>query len=253
MERLHYGRIVSAGWILLFVVATSLWARDDPQWHRIVGVLLSDKATSTLAVIAALAGFGGPLAVGVVLDRLSALLLAGIGRQMWTLGFNRTFADLLSGAGTTAFRPELAQLPAAGAFHAFFYSYADSRLIDWMRRRTTQVYASLTSTMAIAIALVLTQAVFHSFSFPVAAVCLVLMALLLTYARYVTRAIEETGTAWVLTLGRKLAEDFRSGREPADALRARDSRRGESPAAEGEGSLVAEALLAPPSFDGESG
>lgn len=211
MEALHYGRVAATGWLFLLVLLASLWATGADEWHAILAFLSSNRASLALGAAAAVAALGGPPAVGILLDRLAALILFLVRGNMWYLQFNERFGELLgpSDAGSDPISP-------SGAFHCFFYTHADTRLIDWMRRRTTQVYGSLTATLAIVFA-VLTAWLLDSLSIAVTAVSVLLVLALLTYAVLVTRAISETGRAWVATIGRRAVAEYSEGsRAPKD-------------------------------------
>lgn len=205
MEALHYGRVAATGWLFLLVLLASLWATDAEAWYAILTILSSDRVSLALAAAAAVAGLGGPPAVGILLDRLAALILFLVRGNMWNLPFNEQFGGLLasSGTGGDAISP-------SGAFHCFFYTHADSRLIDWMRRRTTQVYGSLTAALAVLLAL-LSAWLLDSFSIGVTVVSVLIVLALLTYAVLVTRAISETGKAWVSTIGRRAVAEYEQG------------------------------------------
>ena len=197
MEKLHYGRVVAAGWLFVLVVAATLWDSGSQEWRNLGTLLSSRKPTTLLAIITAIAGLGGPPAVGLLLDRLAALALLAARRSMWNLSFNETFGKML------AKEIELKEpISSSGAFQVFFYTYADSRLIDWMRRRTTYAYGSLTSAMAIVAGLIVALFVFRAFSLAMCFISLCLVIALLIYTRIVTNGIGEAGQAWVSTIGR---------------------------------------------------
>ncbi len=203
MEKLHYGRVVAAGWLFVLVVAATLWASDSPQWNYLGVLLSSGQPTTLLAVITAIAGLGGPPAVGLLLDRLAALVLLGVRRNPWNLPFNEAFGKML------AREVELeGPISSSGAFQAFFYTYADSRLIDWMRRRTTYAYGSLISAMAIIAGLIVSLLIFSAFSLVVGFISLLLVVALIIYTRIVTNGIGETGQAWVSTIGRVAVKQY---------------------------------------------
>ena len=205
MDKLHYGRVVAAGWLFVLVVVATLWASDSPQWQEFKTLVSSDgKSTAILAIVTAIAGLGGPPAVGVILDRLAALALLTARRSMWNLRFNEEFRQILVGeAGLKDY------ISSPGAFHTFFYTYADSRLIDWMRRRTTSAYGSVVSSMAIILGLIVTQLAFKAYSFGVMLFSLIVIAALLVYTYIVTRGMSETGQAWVSTMGRLAVKQFK--------------------------------------------
>lgn len=198
MEKLHYGRVVAAGWLFVLVVAATLWDSDSQEWRNLGALLSSGKPTTLLAIITAIAGLGGPPAVGLLLDRLAALAFLAARRSMWNLPFNEAFGNMLASREIELEGP----ISSSGAFQAFFYTYADSRLIDWMRRRTTYAYGSLTSAMAIVAGLIVSLFVFRAFSLAVCSISLCLVIALLIYTRIVTNGLGETGQAWVSTIGR---------------------------------------------------
>ena len=208
MDKLHYGRVVAAGWLFVLTVVATLWASDSPQWQYLSALALSGKPTALLAIVTAIAGLGGPPAVGLILDRLAALVLIFTGRSMWTLKFNDEFRKVLEGAEVEGV------ISSPGAFHAFFYTYADSRLIDWMRRRTTYSYGSVISSMAIILGLGTAFFGFGAFSVAVLITSLVVVVSLISYTYIVTRGISETGQAWVSTIGKLTVKQF------TEALRA---------------------------------
>jgi len=121
---------------------------------------------------------------------------------MWTLKFNDEFRRVLENAEVKGF------VSSPGAFHAFFYTYADSRLIDWMRRRTTYSYGSVISSMAIVLGLATAFFGFGAFSLAVLAISLAIVASLIIYTYIVTRGISETGQAWVSTIGKLMVKQF---------------------------------------------
>jgi hypothetical protein len=206
MDKLHYGRVAAAGWLFVLVLAATLWASDSPDWQNLKALVLSDEPTAILAIVTAIAGLGGPPAVGLILDRLAALAFLAARRSMWNLRFNREFREILVN------EVELNEsISSPGAFHVFFYTYADSRLIDWMRRRTTYAYGSVISSMAVISGIGVALFAFDSFSLGVSLVSLAIVAALFVYAYIVTRGISETGQAWVSTIGRLTVKQFKDG------------------------------------------
>jgi hypothetical protein len=209
LEKLHYGRVAATGWLFLIGLVASLWATGSVSWETIQGVLATDRGSLVLAIATAIAGLGGPPALGLLLDRLAALILISMKANMWYLPFNDRFGENLRSEVNS-----IGDVESAGAFQSFFYSYADSRLIDWMRRRTTQVYGSVTAAMALMSSL-FTAWFLGALSPTVSVVSLLLIAGLVAYSVLVTKAISETGRAWVSTIGKVVIGEYRQRMEAA--------------------------------------
>lgn len=205
MEKLHYGRVAATGWLFVLVLIASLGASESPAWGQIWDLLLSEKSTVALAVATAVAGLGGPPALGILLDRLAALILVFAKANMWYLPFNKQFGDLLRSVDLLE-----DEVNPSGAFHIFFYTHADSRLIDWMRRRTTQVYGSVTAAMAMILSLLSAWSI-GAFSAAVAIGCLLIVVALVAYSILITKAISDAGQAWVSTIGKAVIYEYSQG------------------------------------------
>lgn len=204
MDPIYYVRVASAGWIVVAVVMTSLWAADADQWRLLAGITQTSQAGVALALLAAVAGVGAPPVVGIVLERLVKILLLSLRRDLW----NYTFIDEFHGIYKRIRPSDSEVVSPGGIFHVALYSMAEPSFVAWLRRRISHQFSSVTSALAILVGLAIAGLVFSAFATSVIVVSLVLVFGLVSYAEIEHRVVSEAGHAWTRSLGYKLARDL---------------------------------------------
>lgn len=143
MDPHYYTRVAMSGWVFLAVIIASLIDRDPARWNSIVNLLVGSSDHILGAVIAAGIGIGGAPTIGLIMERIASMILWIVGLNQWQYSNVRDFGARAQLSGLPVCRE-----PGPASYHIFFYSMAPKELIEWVRRRRTQVYASLTSAIA---------------------------------------------------------------------------------------------------------
>lgn len=209
MEPLYYTRIAMAGWVFMAVVLISLWASNSEYWIGLVQLLRekNDNGAGALLAFGAVVGIGAPPALGFLLEKLAATLMRAAGRSMAVYGCAEV---LRSSLATLLPKSEVLHQKEAASpvLQVFFYTFADSKFIEWARRRTTQTYASLTSALAVLSGLLLVNFVFRVISWPVELIAVAIAAVLVLHGIRESLTQEQAISAWVNTIGLKVAREF---------------------------------------------
>lgn len=206
MDPLYYTRIAMAGWIFMAVVLGSLWSINSPLWIELVQLTQKDTGTITVVIFGAIIGIGAPPALGFLLERLSSMILSLLKANMWnypsTVIFGKAFDEVFEEEKV------INKKSGAAAFHVFFYTFADSKLLNWARRRRTQMYASLTSALSIVFALFFSIFVLNALSWFVLTVSIIVIVGLTVHSIRERTIHEQTITMWVNTFGAKALNEF---------------------------------------------
>jgi hypothetical protein len=244
MDPLYLGRVGIAGWVFVGVILASLAASNSAMWQALTGTLqqaLTVPPTPTattpggdtaapsvvtggqppaamsllVAVVGALVVFAGAPALGFFLERVVAVLLWARESNMWHYSsasdMRRLVSDALKDNQKRAQAKALLSCHhyAGATFQVFFYTFATDPLLDWARRRRTQMYACYTAVLSIWSAIAVAWGVFHAFAPVVVLVSIVLSVLLVANARREEDTHRQAIEAWGLSLGEAAALEFR--------------------------------------------
>jgi len=162
MDPHHYSRIAMAGWVLAAVLLGSAYELHAPDWVKLYNLTVKGNATFGLALLGIVVGVGAPPAVGFLLERIASMLLMIFKRNLWLYKSVKTFGDqpVDDSEGNTGSRKST---QGAAAFHMAFYTFAGSEVLEWARRRRTNMYGSWTSFLAIVGGLIVVRIRYHAF------------------------------------------------------------------------------------------
>jgi hypothetical protein len=210
MDPIYYIRVASAGWVFLAVVLASLWSSQAPAWQSLTILAKSGQASIAVALLAAVAGVGAPPALGMLLERITRLLLLVIRWDLWQYSFLEDFYEMYK--RTLVEEPSSKTTPG-GIFHVFLYSAGPDQFVDWLRRRIAHLVSSVTSALAILVGLLTAIICFHAFSWAALVVCIIIAAALLCYAVVEHRVVLAAGSSWVASLGYRVLQDHAANRQ----------------------------------------
>ncbi|MCA9994208.1 MAG: hypothetical protein KDE56_00590 [Anaerolineales bacterium] len=209
MDPHYYTRIAMVGWVFTAVIIGSLWGSGNPQWANLVQLFQQQGSSFANVILGVIVGISAPPAIGFLLERVVSMILWFLKRNMWVYSSTTTFASSLANVlekESIVFDRK----SGAASFHVFFYTFADAKLLDWARRRRTQMYASLTSVLAIGLALLFAAFIFQAFSWSICLVCIIVAIILTLHAVREADIHEQVISAWVKTLGNAAIIKFTS-------------------------------------------
>jgi hypothetical protein len=207
MDPIYYTRIAMAGWVFLAVILCSAWDSGSQFWKDMLQLSHSSASGLLLVFVGAIIGIGAPPALGFLFERIASMILWPFKRNMWQYSHVITFGKELTLNPKNKIR-----LLRPATFHIFFYTFANSNLLTWARRRRTQIFASLTSAIAIFSSLPITILIIDSFSFLVFFISIVLFAFLIIHTKIQSDIHMDAINTWVITFGQEHITEFENKR-----------------------------------------